>query len=70
MFENIKSGPTINLNLNEIPLADALARTEQQIYKFAIEHAKFNQSKAALLIGVSRGTMRYKLQEFFPGVYY
>ncbi len=70
MFNNMKEGPVISLNLQEVPLIEALDRVEREIYKYAIEHTKYNQSKAAVLIGVSRGTLRYKLAEFFPNVYF
>lgn len=38
-----------------------------------IEHvyglAKYNQSKAARMLGLSRGCLRMKLEHYFPGKY-
>lgn len=59
----------VNISLAEVPLDEALARVEAQLYKHAMEVAKFNQSKAARLLKVSRGTLRVKLKEHHPGVY-
>lgn len=59
----------INISLVEVPLEEALAKVEAEVYKFAMEAAKFNQSKAAKLLKVSRGTLRTKLNTYHPGVY-
>lgn len=59
----------INLNLTEVPLNEALERVEKEVYGYAIQSAKFNQSQGAKLLGVSRGTFRTKLMQYFPGVY-
>ncbi len=59
----------INLNLVEVPLNEVMERVEKEVYKHAMEAAKFNQSAAAKLLGVSRGTLRTKLNEYHKGVY-
>ncbi len=59
----------INIHLSNVPLNEALTTVEKDVYKHAMEAAKFNKSRAAKLIGVSRGTMYHKLREFFRGVY-
>lgn len=59
----------ININLVEVPLSEALQRVEAEVYKYAMEAARYNQSRAAQLLGVSRGTLRTKLAQYYPGVY-
>lgn len=44
-----------------------LKDSESNIYRRAITVARYNQSTAAKLLGVSRGTLRTKLKEYFPG---
>jgi DNA-binding protein Fis len=38
---------------------------EPQIYRSAMVMCKYNQSKAATALGVSRGTLRTKLKAYF-----
>ena len=66
---NNNKNALININLTEVPLGEALIRVEREVYRFAMEAARWNQSRAARTLGVSRGTMRTKLGEYFPGVY-
>lgn len=61
--------PNINLTMTDVPLELALIKAEAEIYKFAIEQSRFNQSRAASALGVSRGTLRTKLNLYFPNVY-
>jgi len=60
---------TINLTLEEVSLKEVFEKVEIEVYKFAIEQAKFNQSRAANMLGVSRGTLRKKLAQYFPVKY-
>tara|TARA_R110000868_G_scaffold218824_1_gene469641 strand:- start:225 stop:536 length:312 start_codon:yes stop_codon:yes gene_type:complete len=46
-----------------------LEQMEPALFKAAIEHCKYNQSKAAILLGVSRGTCRLKLKTYFDDKY-
>jgi len=57
----------INIHLSGIRLEESLKVVEALVFEHAIEAARFNQSKAARLLGVSRGTLRAKLKEHFPG---
>ncbi len=59
----------ININLEQVPLDEAMERVERELYKHAMEAAKFNKSRAAALLGVSRGSFHHKLRLFYPGVY-
>ena len=38
---------------------------ETSLYKTVMQHTKGNQSEAARILGVSRGTLRTKLAEYF-----
>ena len=42
---------------------------EMPLYKAAIEHCRYNQCRAAILLGVSRGTLRAKLKYYFGDQY-
>ena len=42
---------------------------EKEVLQAVMKSAKYNQSKAAKLFGVSRGTMRTKLKEHFGDEY-
>lgn len=43
----------------------ALEEAERYIYMSAFHSTKYNQSKAAIALGVSRGTFRTKLNKFW-----
>jgi Fis family transcriptional regulator len=60
---------TISLELKDVIIHEALERVEKELYKFAMENSQYNQSKAAKLLNVSRGTLRTKLDQYFPGVF-
>jgi Fis family transcriptional regulator, factor for inversion stimulation protein len=34
-----------------------------------MEHCKYNQSRAAIMLGISRGTLRTKLRRYFDDKY-
>ena len=46
-----------------------LEQIEPSLFKAVIEHCKYNQSKAAILLGLSRGTCRMKLKKYFDDQY-
>ena len=39
------------------------------LFKAVMEHCKYNQSRAALMLGISRGTLRTKLRRYFDDKY-
>jgi DNA-binding protein Fis len=39
------------------------------LYKAVIEHCRYNQCRAAILLGVSRGTLRARLKYYFGDQY-
>lgn len=46
-----------------------LEEIELSLFRAVMEHCKYNQSKAAELMGISRGTLRSKLKEYFDDHY-
>lgn len=56
----------VNISLEEVPLNEVLSKVEAQVYKYAIEHCRYNASKAGRLLGVSRATVKSKLRLHFP----
>ena len=46
-----------------------LEEIETPIFRAVMEHCKYNQSRAALMLGVSRGTLRTKLRRYFDDKY-
>lgn len=50
--------------LNGLNFKDALVSAEKEVYLAAYQFAGGNQSKAAKLLGVSRGTLISKAKEF------
>lgn len=54
------------IHLDGQPTSDlynmVLAEVEEPLLNSVMEHVKGNQSKAALLLGLSRGTLRKKLE--------
>ncbi len=42
---------------------------ETPLFKAVMEHCKYNQSRAALMLGISRGTLRTKLRQYFDDKY-
>ncbi len=41
-----------------------LAEVEEPLLRKIMDHTKFNQSKAAIILGLSRGTLRKKLKAY------
>lgn len=50
--------------LNNKMFKQALERAEQDIYNAALLHTIHNESAAARLLGVSRGTLRSRLKKW------
>jgi DNA-binding protein Fis len=46
-----------------------LEEVEIPLFRAVMEHCKYNQSRAALMLGVSRGTLRTKLRHYFDDKY-
>lgn len=46
-----------------------MEEVEEPLYKSAIEYCRYNQSRAAAILGVSRGTLRSKLKYYFDDQY-
>ena len=46
-----------------------LEEIEIPLYKVVMEHCRYNQSRAAIVLGVSRGTLRSKLKRYFDDQY-
>lgn len=42
---------------------------EMPLYKAVIEYCRYNQCRAAILLGVSRGTLRARLKYYFDDQY-
>lgn len=39
------------------------------LYKAVMEHCRYNQSRAAIILGISRGTLRKMLAYYFDDPY-
>lgn len=63
------SNVRINVNLENVPINKVIARVEAEALNLAMQAVKFNQSKAAKLLEMSRGTLRTKLRQYYPGVF-
>ena len=46
-----------------------LEEVETPLLKAVMEHCKYNQSRAAVILGISRGTLRTKLRHYFDDKY-
>jgi len=46
-----------------------LEEIEVPLFKAVIEYTRYNQSKAAIMLGISRGTLRAKLRKYFDDKY-
>lgn len=46
-----------------------MEEVETPLFKAVMEHCKYNQSRAALMLGISRGTLRTKLRKYFDDQY-
>jgi DNA-binding protein Fis len=59
------------LKINEITnLYDiVIDEVETPLFKVVMEYCKYNQSRAAIMLGISRGTLRTKLRKYFDDKY-
>lgn len=46
-----------------------LEEIEAPLFRAVMEYCKYNQSRAALMLGISRGTLRTKLRHYFDDKY-
>ena len=46
-----------------------LEEVEAPLLRAVMEHCKYNQSRAAIMLGISRGTLRTKLRRYFDDKY-
>ena len=46
-----------------------LEEIETPLFRAVMEHCKYNQSRAAIMLGISRGTLRTKLRSYFDDKY-
>ena len=46
-----------------------LEEIETPLFRAVMEHCKYNQSRAAIMLGISRGTLRTKLRHYFDDKY-
>lgn len=60
---------TFNLEIKSESLKGLLKTAEGTIYEMALLHCQYNQTLAARLLCVSRGTFRGKLKEHFGNKY-
>lgn len=62
-FEELKDSEPVDL------YQFVLEEVETPLFKAVMEHCKYNQSRAALMLGISRGTLRTKLRKYFDDKY-
>lgn len=62
-FSELKGTEPVNL------YEFVLEEIETPLFKAVMEHCKYNQSRAAILLGISRGTLRTKLRRYFDDKY-
>lgn len=46
-----------------------LEEVETPLFRAVMEYCKYNQSRAAVILGISRGTLRTKLRHYFDDKY-
>ncbi|MBA4696588.1 MAG: Fis family transcriptional regulator [Legionella sp.] len=62
-FSELKGGEPVEL------YKLVLEEIEIPLFRAVMEHCKYNQSRAALMLGISRGTLRTKLRHYFDDKY-
>lgn len=60
----------ITLDTSRTSYTEALSVLEATYLKDLMESTKYNQSKTAKIMGLSRGTLRTKLREHFGTAYF
>lgn len=58
------------IDTKELSYEDALATLEAAYLEKTMKDTKYNQSRAAIKMGLSRGTLRTKLREHFGSLYF
>lgn len=61
----LSSGDTKIVDLHALVLEEI----EIPLYKAVMEYCRYNQSRAAIVLGISRGTLRAKLKRYFDDQY-
>lgn len=75
--EDIKSNQQEKENMNDfyvqLPVGHdttiGLTLLEKMYIEYVHKLSRFNQSKTAKALGISRGSLRMKLEQYFPGQY-
>ena len=60
-YLNAVNNKAVNLNLYQLIIEEI----EAPLFRTVMEMTRYNQSKAARVLGVSRGTLRTKLKRYF-----
>jgi Fis family transcriptional regulator, factor for inversion stimulation protein len=60
-YLNSVNNKDVNLNLYQLIVEEV----EAPLFRTVMELTRYNQSKAARILGVSRGTLRTKLKRYF-----
>lgn len=60
-YLNTVNSKDLNLNLYQLVVEEV----EAPLFRTVMELTRYNQSKAARVLGVSRGTLRTKLKRYF-----
>lgn len=60
---------TIDIEVLFDETEEILRETEAIVIKQVMEACQWNQSKTAKRLGISRGGLRLKLEDYFPGKY-
>lgn len=60
-YLNVVGNKNANLNLYQL----IVEKIEAPLFRTVMELTRYNQSKAARVLGVSRGTLRTKLKRYF-----
>lgn len=58
-----------HIDLTDVPVNELLKTVEGKVMEQVLAANRYNQSKTAKALGISRGTLRTKLEEQFPGKY-
>jgi arginine utilization regulatory protein len=61
IFNPMASAPPINVE--DLNLKAALEKTERELIKKALEQAGGNKTKAGMLLGIPRQTLKYKIDK-------
>lgn len=64
---NIDVQKSIELGMN---MGQILGELEKEVLETAIKTSRYNQTKAAKKLGISRGSFRSKLREHFGNKYF